>query len=367
MDAPPVWLEDPQTIDDSYARRGEYTLHWLARSTVPRARECRRFLNESLAALPREAQPGLRHALQARWHSAFFELVVLRLLQELGAAVEYEPDGAGGTRPDVRATFPDGAVVVEAVAPVFNAEVGEVARNYVPLLDLIEQRKPSGWHVGVPEIPAIGPNDSKKEFVRVVEEMLDPATLDAEAGHIELVRELGAGTIRLWLWPASRDSERVAIDPIMTAWDTSEKMIRKAVKSKKRQARGAGVPVLLAAYNSALGASWEDFDIALFGRTYERLDFQGRVVETGFEPSGAFNPHRTDPPTYAGVLAFIELGLAGGPQPIIYRQPRYTGTLPAALMDVEQRIYDAERGTVEVVPARRDDLMQALRFARRNV
>ncbi len=82
------WLPEPSIVDDSSARRGEHTLDWLARSTLPRAKACRRFLNENLAAIPQEHQPRLFHDLRVRWKSAFFELMVLRTLQLLVAKHE---------------------------------------------------------------------------------------------------------------------------------------------------------------------------------------------------------------------------------------------------------------------------------------
>src|SRR4051812_28147195 len=96
-----VWLTGPTSTDDSYANRGEHTLDWLARSTLPRAKECRRFLNDNLALLPEDMQEALHKALRHRWHSAFFELLVARILQELGAALTAEAENSTtGRRPD---------------------------------------------------------------------------------------------------------------------------------------------------------------------------------------------------------------------------------------------------------------------------
>ena len=81
-----VWFPEPEKRDDSSSRRGESTPSWLARSTQPKAAHLRAFLNKNLAALSIECQQNLyRHLrLDDKYESAFFELVVARMLQELG-------------------------------------------------------------------------------------------------------------------------------------------------------------------------------------------------------------------------------------------------------------------------------------------
>jgi hypothetical protein len=155
-----VWFPEPSRIDDTYAWRGEDTTDWLGRSTVPRARECRRFLNENFSKLPGEYQTVLHHALHNRWPSAFFELIVARTLQVLGADIEVEPESEAGTRIDFLAHFPDSTVSVEAVAPVFDADAGETAKRRSSLLDIVESLAPPSWRIMVVELPDLGPSDS---------------------------------------------------------------------------------------------------------------------------------------------------------------------------------------------------------------
>jgi hypothetical protein len=64
-----AWFPEPSRADDTYANRGELVTDWLKRSTVPRAREARRFLNENLAKVPQDHQLVLYRALHERWHS----------------------------------------------------------------------------------------------------------------------------------------------------------------------------------------------------------------------------------------------------------------------------------------------------------
>ena len=151
-----IWLAEPAAPDDSEGERGEHTLDWLARSTLPRAAECRRFLNENLAALSLAAQGYMRHELRVRWYSTFFELIVARCLQELGAAILMEPISAESShRLDCTAQFADTAVLVEAVSPVFNASVGEELKRHAPLLDIVQAHIPEGWHVLVRKLPRL--------------------------------------------------------------------------------------------------------------------------------------------------------------------------------------------------------------------
>lgn len=42
-------------------------------------------------------------------------------------------------------------------------------------------------------------------------------------------------------------------------------------------------------------------------------------------------------PEFSAVLAFPRLGIAGGDDPILYVHPKFQGTLPDALLVLEQR------------------------------
>lgn len=79
------WLSEPSLSDETYKNREEDTPAWLRRSTIARARDCRRFLNEHISKLSTHHQKKMVHSLEERWESAFFELLTARILQELGA------------------------------------------------------------------------------------------------------------------------------------------------------------------------------------------------------------------------------------------------------------------------------------------
>lgn len=164
METRKIWFPEPRVEDPTYARRMERTTEWLRRSTVSRAAEYRRFLNNALNMLPDEAQGNIYNALIHRWGSAFFELIAARTLQVLGATITIEESLLDGKRPDFTAYFPDQTVIVEAISPIINASLGEEAKRRARLLDVIEAYAPDGWFVDVETLPDIGLSDSLEEF-----------------------------------------------------------------------------------------------------------------------------------------------------------------------------------------------------------
>lgn len=359
------WLNEPSAPDDTFARRGEHTLDWLARSTSPRAHECRVFLNKNLSALPPKARAVIVMALRERWHSAFFELIVARLLQELGASIEVENNNSNNRQPDFKAQFEDGAVTVEAVSPLINMEMGEEAKKRIPLLNIVETHVPEGWYVGVSALPDLGPTHSKKQFRRAIQRMLDIAPPPEGASELELVEHLPEGSIHLHLWPASPGKHgQLAMEPALVTWDNSEARIRYAVKQKRRQVRNSPTPVLLAVHGSGIGTEYEEFNTALFGHTYERANSRGEIVETGFHPDGEFtyNLNKSTPSTYAGVLAFLEVGFSQVTEPVLYLHPRFDGDLPDRLLTLQQRSYDIEAGIIRSKPAGSMHWLKGLSF-----
>src|SRR5215210_2069496 len=168
-----AWFSEPSLADDTYANRGELATDGLKRSTIPRAREIRRFLNENLAKIPQDHQLVLYRALHERWHSALSELIVARTLQLLGGTIEVEPESEAGARIDFRVRFADGEVGAEVVSPVFDPDVGEVMKRRSPLLEIIESLATPGWRIMVDSLPDLGPSDSKRGFHAAVERLLD--------------------------------------------------------------------------------------------------------------------------------------------------------------------------------------------------
>ena len=354
------WFPEPALEDNTYARRQEHTLDWLARSTIDRAVECRRFLNHNVARLPTDDQGRIVAALRSRWRSAFFELVVARFLQELEAAVSIELANTGGKRPDFRAEFSDGSVIVEAVAPVFNAAIGQEAKRQVPLISFIEANVPEGWCAGILELPDIGLSDSRQQFQAAVREMLrvpPPRSLDET---LDLAKDLPSGTVKLQLLARRPDwTHRLAWEAPLGGFDDSMSRIARAVKRKREQVRESQEPVLLAIHASGISSDWEDFDRALFGSTWERRDHRGHVLDVGFHADGVFAKAGNSKPTYAGVLAFLAVGFSVCDGPVLYHHPRFEGPLPAPLLSLQQRSCDSLSRTIIEKPSQVPGLMDA--------
>jgi hypothetical protein len=315
---------------------------WIERSTLPRARATRRFLNENLSVLPTEHQAALYQALHDRWPSAFFELIVARTLQVLGASIEIEPGGAQDIRIDFVARFPESTVSVEAVAPAFNVEIGEQVKQRNPLLDIVESAAPPDLWVLIESLPELGPNDSKKRFRNTIKRLLADAAESGISSPTEFAEELPQGMVRLKVMPKSPNASigrSIGMEPALTAFDDTEQRVRRAVDRKRRQGRESAEPALLAIHATGMSSSYDEFDQALFGRTFTRLGSNSQVLDTGFDADGKFNKG-TGTPTWAGVLAFVRIGLRGGPDPVLYLHPRFEGKLPDALLNLERRTYN---------------------------
>ena len=346
-----VWFTEPEKRDDSYGPRGESPPSWLARSTRSEARSYRAFLNRNLAPLPRECQENLSRdlRLKRKHRSAFFELVVARMLQELGASITCEPENeVDGTRIDFWAQFSDHAVAVEAISPLFNKSAAITVRDRNRLTDFVEECEPAGWRVAVVGLPDIGPAGSMKRFKAEVERMLDvPPPLEGEQKR-KLSRNLPEGEIRLNLlaqavFGRNDGMKKVAHEaPLSIAKDDSELVIRDAVRGKYYQARNVEVPVLVAVDAKGLLTRLEDFDMALFGHYRYHLD-----ESTSFKADGIF-ARKGQEPTIAGVLAFTEIGVSRISEPSLYIHPRFSGDLPDALRQLEQRRLMPDRSGVEV-------------------
>jgi hypothetical protein len=131
------------------------------------------------------------------------------------------------------------------------------------------------------------------------------------------------------------------MEPALTTFDNTEQRIRRAVDRKRRQGRESVTPTLLAIHATGMSSSYDEFDQALFGRTLTRLGLDSQVLDTGFDADGIFSKG-TGTSTWAGVLAFVRIGLRGGPDPVLYLHPRFEGKLPDALLNLERRTYNTE-------------------------
>lgn len=339
-----IWFPEPSIEDNTPCQSAEHTLNWLGRSTSAKACECRRFMNEHLSYLTKDDQNRFLNRLGDKWESAFFELLVIRICQELGAVVVAEPVTPAGKKPDMLARFSKTSVYLEATVPEINADANNKAVVRRPLVDYIESKAPKGWWVGISRLPNIGPNDSQQEFKRVVAKMLDVQPPKADDDNQILTEQVSNGLIRLYLTPCHHGDGGLGLGPSITAVDNTKQRIIHAVNSKRKQVRSANAPVLLA-IQAAFTSDLEDFDQVLFGSFCDRYDENIEFIETVFEPNGSFNQGEGNP-TLAGILAFLTVGFSDVSTPVLYRHPRFTGELPAELLQLEQHIYDRETNQV---------------------
>jgi hypothetical protein len=347
-------------------------LDWLARSTVPRAQACREFLNSNLCELPIGLQVALRRDLRDRWQSAFFELIVARTVQLLGGTLDHEQAQPGRRRPDFVACFPDGCVMIESTSPVINAKMGDEAHSRQWMLGEIERHAPIGWHTSVlslPEIPPTAPRKHKNSFRVEVNRLLTSA-LPTDQTEVRLSAGLPEGDLEIMLHRRVKDpaGSGLGMEPVLGVWDDTSDRVQRAVKRKRSQVRSAAHPALLAIQGSGIGSDLEDFDIALFGRTVDYRDVNGRHIGDGFDTSGAFfaggEETPGNEPSIAGVLAFLDADFRRVPLPVLYLHPRFRGPLPRRLLDLTSRTFDVRTRSIVSSPRSGSDLLGGFGFVK---
>lgn len=103
-----------------------------------------------------------------------------------------------------------------------------------------------------------------------------------------------------------------------------------------------------------------DSSVAPDARVIARLGYRWAVA-CGFSPDGLFVSSGDGDPTYAGVLAFLQVGFSGSVQPVLYHHPRFSGKLPVGLRQLERRRFVRSPRGIAVEAATVDDIMARLR------
>jgi hypothetical protein len=320
------WFPRPEKPDATYARLDEGTVSWLRRSTLPLADDCRDLLNRNLSVLPEGCREGIFKHLRHEQHyrDGFFELVVARTLQELGADIECEPvNPADGSRVDFVAKFPDGTVFVEAVSPLLDRELGAIFGREAPLRKLVEENVPPGWAAHIRALPNVGPDQSRRHIKAFLQREMDipPPTNDDE--EVEIRESFEQGDLRVVLFPQSRHGlgagTKIAIGNAIAYWPNDQAVLRGAVKRKYRQLSNLDGTSLVALNMSSTTSSREDLDQALFGTSVTQLDQYGNEVGRRFQSNGLLAGGEGEP-TISGVLAFPEVGYLRCDNPILWVQ-----------------------------------------------
>jgi hypothetical protein len=339
-----LWFPEPEVDDDSFARKDEGWFQWVSRATNDKGKACRAFLNTQISKIPANWQPKLYHDLRSReWDTVLFELIVGRTMQILGASIEVEIRVAGtNKRPDFLVRFPDGIITVEATVPSINDPMNQQLTWNEELIEVIETLMPPDWSARVWRLPKIGPNNSKQQFKKTITEIVgDLAPAHVTDDSIEIEVDLGdIGELSLTLVPQRNEKRAVTVRGVVSGVDNTEQRIQVVIKRKKKQVKKTGTPVILAVRTDAFG-DLEDYDRALFGLTYERIDLTGKIIATGFTPSGLFAKRRIEAPTYAGLLAYTAAAIPQVVDPVLYIHQGFEGRLPDALMNFEVRTLTA--------------------------
>jgi hypothetical protein len=365
-----AWFPKPEQPDPTIARTDEGTVSWLRRSTLPLANDCREFLNRNLSVLPEGCRDGIFKHLRHEQHhkDGFFELVVARTLQELGADIACEPENPiDRSRVDYAATFPDGVVFVEAVSPVLDKELGAVLKRESPLTQLIKDRVPPGWAADVRELPNVGLDESKRHIKAFLQRVMNipPPTRDDE--EVEIRGLFEQGDLRVILFPQSRHGLSADTKIAMYAvgyWPNDQAVLRGAVKRKYRQLSNLDGTSLVALNMASTTASREELDRALFGTSETQFDRYMNEVRRYRKNDGLFAGGAGEP-TISGVLAFPEVGFLPCDDPILWVHPRFEGALPRALNDLETRYApSAPDADPEVIvrSAKKTDVLRNLGF-----
>jgi hypothetical protein len=352
---PEPTIDDPRPAVDDEPRPA-----WLRRSTWGEAAQARDFYNRNLAALPEAIASRLCRELHADPTLArHFELVVGRTLQELGAdRLDYEVLGSEGQRVDWLAHFDDGPVSVEATVPVVNAVVGDTFAENRRAVAAVVAAAPPGWFVFLGRVPRFGHNDSLRWFQRELASVFRDAPAATPEGHWSIERAYDNGRLHVNLLPMPNltAAAQWGAGPGVGHVDDTSVVVARAIEGKRDQARGAVKPVLAAIATFGYGA-WEvnELDKAILGRSVHELE-TGRLY---FNPNGVFRPAPIGrEPIFAGALVFVGLGVSAGPDPILYRHPRYRGPLPAAIAGLRERF--ATDRQIEERPPIREGIVSAL-------
>lgn len=359
-------LTEPAELDNTYAVSGETTWDWLHRSTVARAVECRRFVNEQLLLLPEEFQVPLLQSLKRNWASGFFELITACSLQLLGATIKYENFSVGRSVLDFHAQFEDEEIVIEAKSPVYQKLAGEQMKRNQLLMPILKRNLPAGWAVTLWSVPPFEPCESKASFRLACEKLRQTPPPRSADERREVILNSDKGPLRFTLLATKSGRSHLVNEPLVSYFSDAVPSISKAVRRKRRQIRGTQLPCLLAIRGEDLGSSLDDFDVALFGSECEHLDIEGTVVDRSFTNDGVFRRRGEGEPSIGGVLAYPQVGFLGAQDPVLYLHPRYKRAIPAALSKLEIRTMESDR--IKIRPASKPiDLASRINWVRRDV
>lgn len=358
-----VYFPEPKTPDLTAPDWDENPVAYYRRSTTPEAAAVRDFLNRTLTHFPDKHARSLVGKLRQDWQSFFFEIVVGRYLQVLGADIVPNAPGHNGTDVDYRATFPDGITIsVECVSKKFNHDAQLEAKRHGNMTTMLDAVGPTNWVAIFHKMPAANSADEFQPYVdasaRFYTTLPEPL---AEGPRHEFHWEGEHGEISIEAMPFPQGTMANHIGVGVGWMDDSIERLRKALidSHKRKQARGAMPPVFLAIDGQSMfGPDGDDFEQALFGSTVEHRGFDhNKVVGHSFRPEGMLVRDKEVP--FAGVIAFLGMSMVGAGDPLLYLNPYKRWDLPAALAAHETRVWVS---VVETTPAKREPVIGSIGF-----
>jgi hypothetical protein len=356
----PLYFPEPNVEGASWADGGENAHDWLLRSTLPRGAAIREFLNRSLSQFPPEAAASLAKRLRNDWQAHWFEIVVGRYLQVLGARVDYQPRGTNGTEIDFRATFPDGGVSIECVSKRFNKEMHASVATNERLTNMIDKIGPIGWLLDIGHLPPVTPDEFQPALPELAAWFKQLPAPVKDGPRLTYRAEVGTSWLLFDAVPWPLATAPLHIGPAVGGIVDDIKVLRDALidSHKRRQARGAQPPVLLAVDCPFFGPDAHDFDQALFGQSVQHLGLHRETVGFSFNSNGLLVSDADIP--FAGVMAFLDMGMTSAGDPLLYLNPHQEWSYPSAIAGHEQRTWTPSG--VAVRPATREPIIDGIGF-----
>ncbi len=331
---------EPALPNPTWIGRAVSTLDWLRCSTVPNARVAREFVNRNFALLPEFLRERFSRDLFQRWEATFFELLIARFLQVAGADLEPNRPTPDGHWLDFIANFEDERVVVEATCIDARPELSRERETNERLFRFFEGEAPPGWNVLLYHLPRLGGNDSKRELKSAIRQSAPQEAPNHEKDQREVRRMLRGGLLEFCWIPSGEDARQsvIAGGPFYTWSGSSKARIGATIRHKRPQVRAETLPVILAIGVRDWPWGFRDFDESLFGISVGVVRGNPpRQVSSESRATGHFARRSEKPPTYAAVLAVLNPDFVYRSEPVLYLHPRFTGSLPRALRDLEVR------------------------------
>ena len=263
---------------------------------------------------------------------------------------------------DFRATWPDGVVVsVECVSKKYNDEAQKEMDRNRDMTYMLDEVGPHQWVISFRKLPKAM---TEAEFQPYVDKAVEfyatlPTAVD-DGPHIPFRWDGEKGPLRLDAIPFTRGTKPNHMGPAVAWMDNSIQRLKYALidSHKRKQARGAYPPAFLAIDCTFTGPKASDFDRALFGSETDHRGFDtDESVGLSFNPDGMLVTDKEIP--WAGVIAFLGMGLTGANDPVLYLNPYQRWKLPAALAAHETRVWTSR---IDRTSATREPVISSLGF-----